>query len=202
MAAPIPTTEPQSVTAGDSVVFTKTVCDYPASDGWTLTYFFKTPDGSQKFNFTATTAANGTDYAVTVNNTAAWQPGEYIGQAKVAGVGGQTFTVWSGILRVYPSVAANADTRSHARKCLDNIEAVLEKKATHEVLNSEVNGVKLERIPFDQLIALRDRYRMEVRNEEAALRIKQGLGSGRKILTRFTPQEGPYNPTWQTRPWQ
>lgn len=188
--------------AGDSVIFTKTVSGYAASDGWVLTYSFITPSGDQQFSFRAT--ASGSDFAVSVPpaTTVAWQAATYSGQARAVGLSGETHVVWQGILTITPDLGGiPADNRSHAKIVLDNIEAVLEKKATREILNSEINGVRLDRIPVEQLLVLRDRYRIEYRNEINALKIAQGMGTGRRILTRFTPQGG-QSTTWINKPWQ
>lgn len=185
MAATIPTTEPDSIVAGDSAIWTKTLSDYPATDGWTLTYTIQTADGGEFQSFT--TGTSGASFAVNVMAaiTATWVPGKYDASAKVTSLSGEVHTVWQGQLTVKAAMAQGTDRRTHARRVLDNIEAVLEKKATREILNSEVSGVKLERIPVDQLLVLRDRYKIEVQREEAALRIAAGLAPGRKIFTRF-----------------
>lgn len=187
MAATIPTTEPDSIVAGDSAIWTRSISDYPATDGWTLTYSLQTADGGEFYTFTATT---GTSYAVNVPaaTTATWVPGLYTAAAR-ASLNGEAHTIWQGQIRITPALAQDIDRRTHARRVLDNIEAVLEKKATREILNSEVSGVKLERIPVDQLLVLRDRYRQEVKSEAAAAALAQGRGSGRNIFIRMgTPR--------------
>ena len=59
--ASIPTTEPETITAGDSLTWKRTLADYPAGT-WTLKYRLINADG--KIDLTAT--ASGTDHLVSV----------------------------------------------------------------------------------------------------------------------------------------
>ena len=59
--ASIPTTEPETITAGDSLTWKRTLADYPAGT-WTLKYRLINADG--KIDITAT--ASGTDHLVSV----------------------------------------------------------------------------------------------------------------------------------------
>lgn len=187
MAAAVLTKEPESIRAGDTLKFTKSIADYSAADGWTLTYNFIKATGDNPFSFTATTSGSGYAITVSASTTTGWPAGDYRGEAVVSSLSGEVYTVWNGALSVLPSLAQSAgvDNRSTAKIILDSIEAVLQKRATREILNSEVDGVKLERIPVADLIVLRDKFRVEYRHELNALRISQGLGTGRRILTRF-----------------
>ena len=45
MAADIPTKEPLTIRAGDTIEWTKSIDDYKASDGWTLKYSFRGTGG-------------------------------------------------------------------------------------------------------------------------------------------------------------
>ena len=66
MAAEIPTTEPTSIIAGDTLAWTKSLADYEASL-WTLTYYLRGPSAQ-----TITATTSGGDFAGTKT---AYQPG-------------------------------------------------------------------------------------------------------------------------------
>ncbi len=53
MAATIPTKEPLTIRAGDTIKWTKSLDDYKASDGWTLSYSFRGTGGT--IDITSTT---------------------------------------------------------------------------------------------------------------------------------------------------
>ena len=112
------------------------------------------------------------------------------GRRNPAPVAGDRHQVYDGLLQVVQDdsqVPPGEDLRSHARRVLDNIEAVLEGRATKDVMDSEIAGVKMSRTPIRDLLLLRDRYLGEVRSEEREALARNGKATGRNILARFLP---------------
>jgi hypothetical protein len=62
MAATVPTKEPLTIRAGDTIEWTKSIDDYKASDGWTLSYSFRSASGT----IDITSTADGDDHAVCI----------------------------------------------------------------------------------------------------------------------------------------
>jgi hypothetical protein len=176
-----PTRAPAELRAGDTAKWTRSLADYPATAGWTLSY--TAVGATAAYSFSA--AASGDDHAVTVAaaTTATYTPGTYQ-LTEHASLAGERYTLATTTLRVLPDLAAvgagGADVRSHARKVLDLIEAWLETKAP-VAASYEIAGKKLAQYPLPELLALRDKYRAEVRAEDRAA---AGFGPAR-ILTRF-----------------
>src|SRR6478736_6672226 len=78
-APPIPSIEPTIIVAGDTVQWTKSIPDYPATDGWTLKYSFQIAGSlDEPIQFSATTSGAGYSISVTAATTAAWDPANYI----------------------------------------------------------------------------------------------------------------------------
>jgi hypothetical protein len=185
MAAAIPTKEPETVTAGVTWTWKKSLADYKASDSWVLTYYPR-KNGIGLSAIAAT--ADGDDHLVALSYGVS---GLYaVGLYDLKGVvakGSEKFQVFDGFLEVLPNPAQSGafDPRTHAQTVLDSIEAVLESRATKEVLSFSVEGNSLSSYPHEQLLAMRSRYRVEVEREKAVERLKAGRGSGRLILTRF-----------------
>jgi hypothetical protein len=176
--------------AGDTLDFVDTVAAYPASDLWTLKYRlvpqFTSPAQSP---ITLTASAEGDDYRVQAMaaTTALWAAGFY-SWARWVEKGAMRIGLGSGRLQVNadPATAvAGLDTRTHARKVLDAIEAVLENRATKDQEEYSIEGRSLKRTPLADLIALRSQYSIEVQREERAARAAAGLGTGRTIGVRF-----------------
>lgn len=188
MAIEIPTAAPARVRAGDTITWRISHPDYPASDGWSLTY--RAINASAKFDITASTD-NGTHLvSVTPANSKLWQAGDY-----------QLIAVYSKDsdrvseparrITVLPNLAdigaTGYDGRTHAKKMLDAIEAALVSFGTGErlaVVSAEVTGRGLK-YDFAGLHKLRNIYAAEVRAEEAAERAALGLGSRNKIVVRL-----------------
>ena len=182
MAAITPTTEPTTLLAGDTAKWLKTVTDYPASEGWALSYTLVS--ATARITFTATTAVD--DYLVSVPaaTTAAWAAGSYEWRAQVS-KSGEVFTVSTGTITVQPVFSSAIDSRSHARKALANIEAYLENSANLTASMYEIAGRKLQRINLPELLALRDKYKGEVAREDAAANVARGLPDKRRVMVRF-----------------
>lgn len=65
------------------------------------------------------------------------------------------------------AVTGQVDTRSHAKKTLEALEAVIEGRATLDQERYRLNNRELFRTPLDTLIKLRNQYRAEVSREIA-----------------------------------
>jgi len=181
--ADIPALEPSTVNAGDTWRWTRSLADYPASAGWALSYVLI--NAAAKITINA--AASGDDHAVTVSaaTTAGYAAGTYDWRARVSKAG-EVYTVGEGRITVRNAYAASTfDARSHARKTLDNIEAVIEGRATSATLEYQIAGRSMKYIPMAELLTLRDKYRAEVKGEEAAAAVAAGLADKRRVYVRF-----------------
>lgn len=181
MTIEVPSSEPAELHAGTTVAWTKSLPDYPATT-YTLTYYFI--NGSDRLVITA--SASGTDHAVSVaaSATANWKPGRY--QWTSYAVNGSTkYRAESGYVEILRDMQAAhpADVKTHARKVLEAIEAVLERRATKDQESYAIAGRTLSRTPLADLMALRDKYRVELAREEAAERGNRGRM--RRVFVRF-----------------
>ena len=178
------TNEPSNFTAGDTVKFSKSLSDYPASAGWALSYVAINSAGK----FTATGVASGDAFEVTISatTTAAIAAGDYLFET-YASKAGERFRVASGTVTVQPNITAAAtyDGRSHARKTLDAIEAVIEGRASTDQEEYTIGNRSLKRTAIADLIVLADKYRSMVKSEDNAEAVKLGRGAKNRILVRF-----------------
>lgn len=154
-----PSNPPLQLYAGDTALWLKSLADYPADQGWALSYVF---NGPQKITVAA--VADGSSHLVDVapSTTSSWAAGGYTWVAKVS-KDGRIFTIGTGLTEILadPSTVDSADTRPHCKKVLDAIEAVIEGRAGHDELKTEVKGRMLERVPVLELLQLRSQYRRE-----------------------------------------
>ncbi|MCX8016441.1 MAG: DUF1822 family protein [Rhodocyclaceae bacterium] len=181
--ADIPTTEPTTVNAGDTVRWLRKLPEYPASDGWVLTYTVLNASGK----ITITASANGDDHFVSVPATtsASWPAGEYAWRARVSRAG-DVYTVAEGRITVRPSFAeATLDARSTARRALEAVEAYLADPNNVAAAQYEIAGRQLRRYTLTELWMHRDRLKLEVLREEQAERSAAGLPDRRRVLVRF-----------------
>ena len=182
----IPTTEPTEINPGDSLKWNRQdlSTNYPAPT-WTLTYYFRGPDG--KFDIIATPASTFFSVSVAPATTTTYKPGDYVWTAKVSD-GTDTYTVDSGICIVNVDLStksAGYDPRSHVKKTLDALEATILKKASKDQLKTEIDGIAIQRLSPEELRAWRKEYRMEYQKELNAEKIKNGKATGRRVLVKF-----------------
>lgn len=186
LAAPcygMDTREPTSIVSGDTVTFQKDLADYPAST-WTLKY---TVAGASVNTYTA--AASGDSHLVTIaaSATATFAAGDYLLTGYVE-KDSERHTVYSGSLTVKADptgISAGYDPRTHAKKTLDAIEAVIAGRAGSDVSAYTIGGRSLTKIPIPELVQLRQVYKGEVAREKRAARIAAGQGGGGQVRVRF-----------------
>lgn len=181
MTAAIPTREPAELVAGDTWSWTRSLSDYPAGT-WTLTYYLRGQAGEISFS----ASASGTDHLVSVAKatTAGYKAGFYQWEAAVTD-GTTRTTVARGTLTVKPDPAntgAGLDARSHARKVLEAIEAVIEGRATKDQQEYSIGGRMLKRTALADLQKLRANYRAEVFAETQGEAAAKGLGTSRVVV--------------------
>lgn len=184
----IPTTEPNRFIQGDTVQWTKELTDYPADDGWALTYAFVKDDDQQ----TVTAVADGSDHAATITaaESAVYGVGIYHWQAYATKAGAR-YTIAEGYVEVlanFATAASGYDARSHYRKVLDALHAALEGRASQTQLSYTVNtptgSRSVQHMSHEDLIAAIRRYEGLV---AAEARPQDGKSGNRgRITARFT----------------
>ncbi|MBT9175411.1 MAG: hypothetical protein DDT22_01087 [candidate division WS2 bacterium] len=178
-------TEPTVLTAGDTWRWDRTdLSDYPAS-AWTLTYFLLR--AGRQITITATAVGNFFRVSIPAATTATYPAGIYRWHAYVSR-GTERFKVDEGTLEIqlnYAAQTAGFDTRSEVKKILDAIEAALLGRATADQMSYSIGGRSISKIPIAELITFRDKFKIEYQKEIDVEKIRNGLGTGKKIHVRF-----------------
>ena len=101
---------PTRLHAGDSLAFTDSVSDYPASAGWLVRYALVTP--ANKYQFDSTADGDDHDLSVLATKTAQWEPGRYK-WAAYAVKGSERKTIGTGSFELLPDLTAGASDQRH-----------------------------------------------------------------------------------------
>jgi hypothetical protein len=161
----IPTTEPSAIVAGDTVSWTRSFADFPASQGWALAY--KLRNAWDKINISA--SASGDDFLVSISaaTSAAYVVGDYSFDA-YATKGSERHTVASGKITVLPNLDTTSavDDRSFNQRMVDAIEDLLEGRATADVQAYQIGGRQLTKMTVDELEKWRAQYRFRLNREQ------------------------------------
>jgi len=181
---------PETLRAGDTIEWDESLSDYPATSGWTLA-FALTAYGKTSIVITASTS--GSDYAISVLPavTRLWAAGKYSYQAYVykgTPTITEKYTIEIGEIEILPDLTqalSTTDNRSHAKKVLDAIEAVLEGKSSSDVVGYSIGGRSVSKMMPEELIKWRSFYKTEYERELEAEGIARGEDSPRRIGVRF-----------------
>lgn len=175
--AEVPTSEPLSIRAGDSVTWRKTLADYPAGT-WTLAY--RLLSASEKVDLTVT--PDGTDHVVTLTAAAssALPPGDHTLVGTVTS-GSERATVYQGAVRVLANLATQSshDGRSWAQTALDAARAKYQEwieSGGHLRLEYEVAGRRMKFADSAGLIQHIRFLEQEVAREKIAAQLGKGTG--------------------------
>ncbi len=177
---------PASFIAGDTVKWLRDLPDYPPSDGWELTYSL-VKDGARK-EVTATNNGDG-KFLLTISATdsADYTAGDYAWQEYVT-KDDERYSLGFGRATVktnFDAAENGIEVRSHVKKTLDALEAMLERKACRDQMSVSVNGRSVGAMSPADLIKWRDLYRAEYKRDLNAEKLVNGMGVSNEILVRF-----------------
>jgi hypothetical protein len=175
---------PGSLIAGDAWAWRADglAAVYPAP-AYSLAYHLAPRAGGPALVAPATPDADGFLVSVAATATAALVAGPWVWALRVTRASdAAAVTEATGCVEICPNPSSGADTRSQARRLLDAINAVLERRAGKDVDAYTIEGRSLTRIPFAELRATRARLLREVAAEDGG-----GPGGGlrhRKVRFR------------------
>lgn len=174
---------PLRLTAGTTVKFQRRFSEFSPTEGWTYKLFLV---GQSLLNKDGVAQGNEWDITLTAGETGGLTPGAYRYTERVT-KGSEVLEAGAGAIEVLPNLATAVagDQRSHARKVLEAIEAVIAKTATAEQQSYQMEGRALMHWPLADLIRFRQVYQEEVRREQISEQLAQGLDDPRRIAVRF-----------------
>ncbi|NUO63465.1 MAG: hypothetical protein HOQ34_07840 [Gemmatimonadaceae bacterium] len=157
MAPSIPTTEPDTIVAGDTWQWDRAVADYAPADGWSLSYDVA---GPQAFSITgADVTTVGSSFRVTYKSSSALPEGTYQWFARVTSATQGRRTVDRGTF----TILADTPAQLHAEKMLAAIEAVIENRIPADVESYTIGGRSIVKMSSEELRRWRGYYAAEVR---------------------------------------
>ena len=185
--ATIPTSEPSSLVAGDSVIWQRAFPAYPPSAGYSLRYLLRCAQHVITLDSSAVGQVHQISVAPAVS--ALWVAGEYAYQY-YAIKAGERHTLGTGRMIIQPDFVnqpAGFDPRSVARKALADAEAAFAKYTATNGAVSEywIADRKMKYKDARQIIAAITYWRTQVAREDAQERINQGLSPRNKVQVRF-----------------
>lgn len=181
--------EPDEMTPGETLEWSKALADYSPADGWALTYYFRNASGT---GFDAPATAAGGSWKVSVVVPTGATPGRIDWEAWVK-KGSDERLADSGtaaVKRSLKAVAANVaiDNRTQAEKDLDAVRAALVPATSAGVQEYEINGVgsgrRLRNFSKEDLLRLEESLAQRVNAERRREARKNGAPYFKTIYPR------------------
>ncbi len=186
-----PEKEPIELVVGDYWAWKKEglASDYPTST-YALSYEFHCDSGgggSHQFTVNAVEADNVYYIEVPSSTSGNYNPHDYIWASYITRTADSNrVQIGEGKTIILPNLAdTNADLRSHNKKVLDNLEAVIEGRASIDQSSFSIGSRSLSRMSIDELMNFYNIYSARVKNEEKRSRLKNGGSSGNNIGVQF-----------------
>ena len=191
-----PTREPglaeygSPIVAGDFTPWKKTGIedDYPSAS-YSVAYQF-TLNGAPTDGYTVAGSVSSSEwiFEIPAATTAGFTPGIYQWNLYATRTSdSERVRLDSGSWEVVPNIRTDTstDVQSHARKVLSAIEAVIEGRASQDQMSYSIAGRSLARMPIEDLLLFRDRYRSEWLKDKRLARARKGYGNDGIILSRL-----------------
>ena len=186
---------PAQIRAGDTVKWR----DDAAADGfgnaitsttWVLTYYLRTNTASEGATVVGTAYGTGWEFTIAAGTSAAFDAGQWYWQA-IATYSTEKLTLGAGQLQVqaalsYTSTPGAFDGRSQAEIDLDAVKAAIRAIVSGGVVQEYRIGTRnLKKYDLVDLIQLESKLKAEIKREQAAELVANGLGNPRNLFVRF-----------------
>ena len=186
---------PTTIRAGDTVkwrddasvdVFGNEI----TSSDWTLKYYLRTNTASEGATSTGSAYGTGWEFTLAASTTADFDAGNWYWTA-VATKDSEVITLGNGSLTVeaaltYSGTPGAYDGRTQAQKDLDAVQAAIRAIVDGGVVQEYRIGTRnLKKYDLPDLIQLEGKLKAEVKREQQAELIANGLGNPRNMFVRF-----------------
>ena len=191
MAITIPETEPLEFYSGETVKWKRTdLSDYQAPT-WTLYYTLQKTGTRIQFNSSQDGSTASHLISLTPATTAGYTAGLYHWVVE-ARDGTDVYVVDEGYLEIKTDFAEQSsgyDDRSVAKKMVDAYESLFSNQITNstlEQLSYSIAGRSISKMSASEIRTEYLRWKRLYQQEKDDLRIANGLGTRKRILTRFS----------------
>jgi hypothetical protein len=186
---------PNSLRSGDTIQWR----DIPGADNlgnaisssdYVLTYYLRTNTASEGATVVGTAYGTGWEFTIAAGTSTAFDAGQWFWQA-VATKTGSTVTMGSGQLTVlrslsYSGTPGAVDGRSQAQQDLDAVQAAIRAMISGgAVAEYSIGTRRLKKMEMADLLQLESKLKAEVKREQMADLIANGLGNPHNLFVRF-----------------
>ena len=159
------------------------------SGSWTLTYYLRTNTASEGATVVGTASGTGWDFALAAATSAGFDAGQWYWQA-IATSGSDKVTVGAGQLQVlaaleYAGTPGAFDGRSQAQIDLDAVQAAIRAIVSGGAKQYGIGSRSFTKLDLSELMERESKLKAEVKREQMADLIANGLGNPHNLFVRF-----------------
>lgn len=190
MAIPIPA----QIRAGDTVKWRADASqdnlgNAVDSGSWTLTYYLRTNTATEAASVVGTPYGTGWELTLSAATTAGFIAGDYYWQA-IATKDSEKLTLGAGQLKVlaaleYSGTPAAYDGRTQAQQDLDAVQAAIRTLISNGAKQYSIGGRSFTKLDLPDLMQRESTLKAEVKREQKAALIANGLGNPHNLFVRF-----------------
>ena len=161
-----------------------------SSSTWTLTYFLRTNTASEGATVVGVAYGTGWEFTIAAATSAGFDAGEWYWQAQATS-GSDKVTLGAGQLQVlaalsYTGTPGAVDGRSQVQQDLDAVQAAIRAIVAGGVAKEYTIGNRnLKKYDMADLLQLEAKLKAEVKREQMAELIANGLGNPHNLFVRF-----------------
>jgi hypothetical protein len=153
-----------------------------SSSDYTLTYYLRTNTASEGATVVGTAYGTGWEFTIAAGTSTAFDAGQWFFQA-VATKTGSTVTLGAGQLQV---LAALTYTGTQVQQDLAAVQAAIRAMVSGGAVAEYTIGTRrLKKMELTDLLQLEGKLKAEVKREQAAALIANGLGNPFNLFVRF-----------------
>jgi hypothetical protein len=159
--------------------------------GWTLTYYIRFNRNNHGATAVGTAYGQGWEFTLSSATTDGFHADDIGYWQAVASKAGEKITLGAGQFEVdenlyYTGTPAAVDNRSQAQKDLDAVQAAMRAIVSGgAVAEYSIGTRRLKKMEMADLIQLEAKLKAEVKREQAATMVANGLGSPHNLFVRF-----------------
>lgn len=161
-----------------------------SSTSWVLTYYLRTNTASEGATVVGTADGTGWLFEIAASTSSGFDAGQWYWQA-LATSGANKVTLGSGQLTVLASLAyagspGAVDGRSQAQQDLDAVQAAIRALVSGGAVQQySIGSRSLTKMRIEDLMALESKLKADVKREQMAELMANGLGNPHNLFVRF-----------------
>lgn len=185
---------PSTIQAGDTIKWRDSASSDSfgnaiSSANWTLTYYLRTNTATEAATVIGSAYGAGWELTIAAATSAGFVAGQWYWQA-IASYGSEKLTLGAGQLQVlaaldYSGTPSALDGRTQAQIDLDAVQAAIRAIISGQAKQYSIGGRSFTKLDLADLMQRESTLKAEVKREQKAALIANGLGNPHNLFVRF-----------------